>query len=356
MKNMERKDRIGKYLIDGLKDYLFSQLSEEYLARAGLLEILKGIPVPLTRGDAKALAETSDFSLAKIGQNMLFVIGCDPNFRYARAYVDAIRVVATEKTGGLLLQEARGYAENGNCERACIYLRATICLFEQGSETMDDGAQAMNDHEGAKQDYAAALFEYALACRAMYLAEEDNEDYIGRFKAEAMEYFELATLAAPEIAEPYYYLGFAYINIGLYKKAELAWDSFMGLSDSKTDDPEIYKMRKEIKKKLDELTQPVLIEEGCNLVATGRYEEGIERLEQFVDSDFSRWWPLHYYLGIAYEGTGKFTAAVKSFKTVLKLNASHIESMQELVSIYAAAGDEENKVKYMQKIDIIKSH
>ena len=86
----------------------------------------------------------------------------------------------------------------------------------------------------------------------------------------------------------------------------------------------------------------------------GRYSEGLARLEPFLNTQFNTWWPLYYYLGVAYEMTGRKSEAVASFKKVLTMNASHIETMEELVAIYAQEGDRENRRKYEQKIQLIK--
>ena len=55
---------------------------------------------------------------------------------------------------------------------------------------------------------------------------EDDEE-IGNFKAESMEYFEKMTLVHPEVPAGHYYLGFAYINMGLSTKAKIAWEEFL---------------------------------------------------------------------------------------------------------------------------------
>lgn len=51
--------------------------------------------------------------------------------------------------------------------------------------------------------------------------------------------------------------------------------------------------------------------------------------------------------------TGKKSQAIASFKKVLTMNASHIETMQELVDIYTESGDRENRRKYEKKIELV---
>ena len=49
------------------------------------------------------------------------------------------------------------------------------------------------------------MYSYARAFRAMYLNSQ-NEEYVGRFKAEALEWLELLTETHPRFAQGYYYL------------------------------------------------------------------------------------------------------------------------------------------------------
>jgi tetratricopeptide (TPR) repeat protein len=90
-------------------------------------------------------------------------------------------------------------------------------------------------------------------------------------------------------------------------------------------------------------------------VLSGRNELGIDILEPFLQTKFKDWWPMSYYLGVAYERTGKRKEAVDCFKRVLAINASHVETMEELANIYAAANDAENEAKYRKKAELIRS-
>ena len=102
-----------------------------------------------------------------------------------------------------------------------------------------------------------------------------------------------------------------------------------------------------------QLEQPISIEKGCNAVLAGRWREGLDILEPFLDTKFKGWWPLHYYLGVAYARTGSNAKAVASFKRVLGINGSHLESIKELADLYALSGDKENERKYRKKAELI---
>lgn len=320
-----REDRIGRYFRKYLNKFVFDEFSPEFIANSKAGDLMKGVPIPLRKKDLKAFAGGEGLPMLVIAENMAWVMGCDPHFKHTRDYVAILSRLYNYKLYEGMLKEGRDAAEQGNMDDACIHFRAALCM---------------------KPDYLHAMYSYARACRAMYL-DSRNEEYVGRFKAEALDYFELTTETHPRFAQGYYYLGYAYLNMGLYIKADLTWREFLRFSRNGKD-------KKEIRKRIEQLQSPVQIEQGYNDVMAGRYEEGLARLEPFLESRFASWWPLHYYLGIAYEMTGRKAEAVASFKHVLTMNASHIETMEELVAIYKEEGDRQNRRKYEQKIDLIR--
>lgn len=322
----KREDRIGRYFRKYLDKFVFNEFSDDFRSKLKAGNLMAGIPIPLRREDVQALASGGDVSMKVIAENMTWVIGCDPHFKYTESYVEILNRMFGKKTCEGVLKEGRDDAEQGEMDSACIHFRAALCM---------------------KPDFLDAMYSYARACRAMYL-DSGNEEYVGRFKAEAFDYFELITEVHPKFAQSYYYLGYAYLNMGLYVKAKLTWDKFMENSKNGKD-------RKEIRQRLQQLEEPVMIEQGCNDVMAGRYQQGIACLEPFKTSRFKTWWPLFYYLGVAYEMTGQVDDAISCFKKVLTMNASHIETMEELVAIYTQAGDEANIHKYRNKIRMVKA-
>jgi tetratricopeptide (TPR) repeat protein len=149
------------------------------------------------------------------------------------------------------------------------------------------------------------MYGYARVCRAMYQASDDSA-YTAHFKAEALEYFELTTEAHPSFPQAYYYLGYAYLNMGLYQKTHIAWKRYLEHSSHPKD-------RREIKERLRQLADPLEIERGYNAVLAGRFEEGRAALEPYLKSKYNDWWPLYYYLGVAYISAGNRDGAVDMF-------------------------------------------
>ena len=351
--SLENKDRIGQYLQTQLDEVVFDELSDAYLERAGLADILTGIPVPLKKNE---LGKISTLTIAK---TMAFVIGCDPEFKYKDNYIAYINRMFEERfTDALIAEGVEVSAEKKAYSYACILFRAALIL---------------------DKDNANAYYCYGRACKDIYenAAEkldnsEDAEELIGRFKAEALEAFEVATLKDPSLADAFYFLGYAYLNMGLYVKTQLTWQEYMKLTeadanidetDEKMTDPkysayikELREIRKEIAGRLATLDEPVKIEQGYNLVISGKYEEGIAALKPYCDSQYASWWPLWFYLGTAHAELDETDEAIKCYQEVLKYSPSNIEAMQELVKLYHKTRQEDKVEKYQKKIEVVKGN
>lgn len=345
MSENENRDRISKYLSPRIQDMMFAELSPDYLSRTNAADILSGVPVPvgIEGSDAKGAID-----LKSIVLNMARVMGGDPLFIYADKYTDFIKHAVGENAVAMLVSEGAHSADTGDLEDACMLLRAAMRLDPKSKE---------------------ALYLYARACKETYETEVaaapdgmGDEEKIGLFKAESTETFELLTMIHPEFAMGYYFLGYAYLNMGLYLKAKLTWQDFLRLSaGSETeihemDDQLLASLREEISERVEELEAPVEIELGCNSIMGGDFAGGRDALMKFTEGSYSRWWPLWYYLGVAEASLGNADEAIADFKRVLTLSPSNTDAMDELVHIYEATGDAENASKYRKKIDIVNSN
>lgn len=321
-----REDRIGRYFRKYLNKFVFVEFSPEFMAKSKAGHLMKGVPIPLRKKEVKEFAGGSGIDFLVLAENMTWVMGCDPHFKYTNNYCEILKKLYNYKLYEGMMKEGRDFAERGEMDNACIHFRAALCM---------------------KHDYLHAMYSYARACRVMY-ENSRNEEYIGRFKAEALDWFEILTETHPRFAMGYYYLGYSYLNMGLYGKAQLAWQNYLKFSRNGKD-------RREITKRIQQISHPVAIEDGCLKVSAGRYEEGIEILEPYLKSQFNDWWPLHYYLGRGYVQADRISDAVAEFKKVLMTNGSHVETMKELLSIYEVQDDKANIKKYKEKIALIEA-
>jgi TPR repeat protein len=318
-----RADRVAKYLTKYAARFVFCTFSEDFLRRGGLL-FLRDAPVPLRAEDTAAFRSEEGLSLMRIGENMACVIGASPSFPHAGAYVEFLRRGLGGRTVSDLLQEAINAAERAEYDAACIGFRAALRLSPQNPD---------------------AMYGYARVCRDMYLAGDDSE-YIGRFKAEALEYFELTAEARPSFSAAHYYLGYAYLNMGLYQKAHLAWERCLRHSSQPEE-------RREIKERMLQLADPIETERGCNAVLAGRFAEGYAAIEPYIRGKYGDRWHLCHCLGLACVGLHRRDEAEELFKRALRLNPSHVESMKELADLYESEGKKDLSEKYRRKAALI---
>jgi tetratricopeptide (TPR) repeat protein len=319
-----RPDRIKTFLEGHLKAFIFDEFSDEYLEATKLGSLMKGVPIPLRKDDLEAFASTKGLGVHILAENMARVIGVDPKFRHTGTYVAFIERFLGKKGVELIVKEARREAERELYEEACVHYRAALVL---------------------RPDDLSALYGYARVCRAMYSLSDDPE-YIGKFKAEALDYLELLTGLYPRYGQGWYYLGYMYLNMGLYSKAYMAWERFLPRS-------RLAKDRREIRMRMEQIQTPMEIERGYTAVMAGRWREGLSILSPFVDSAYKDWWPLWYYLGEAWLHTGKTQKAKDAYIKVLRLNGTHIESMEALMDLYESEGDAEKVEKYRKKIALL---
>ncbi|MBR0307445.1 MAG: tetratricopeptide repeat protein [Mogibacterium sp.] len=341
------QDRISKFLSPRLRAMVFAELSAAWLERIGAADIIGGVPVPVGSGE-NGTGGAGEIDIKSIVLDMARIIGGDPLFVYADQYTEFIKHVTgndNDNAVRMLISEGAHSADSGDLEDACMLLRAALRLDPKSRD---------------------ALYLYARACKEIYESEaiesEDgmgDEEKIGMFKAESTEIFEFLTMLHPAFAMGYYYLGYAYLNLGLYLKAKLTWDDFMKYSSSANEngndvnDDQLEDLRKEISDRLSDLEDPVRIETGCNMIMGGDYLGGRDILLPFREGRYESWWPLWYYLGVAEASLGNLDEAITDLKKVLTISPSNTDVMDELAQLYEAAGDTINALKYRNKIALI---
>lgn len=332
---------------------MFSELSDDLLRAMGAYEILKGVLVPISGGENGQIAVRSIFI------DMAKVVGGDAAFVYADKYLAYIKAVAGDDAEPMLVSEGAKAADEGRFEDACKLLRTALMIDPKSQAALYlYGRAAKACYETA----SAASQEGELDSLTYLSANNDNiEEYIGCFKAESMDTFEVLTMMHPDFAMGYYFLGYAYLNMGLYLKAKLTWDDFIRLSssadenESGLDDDQLEDLRHEINGMLLDLDEPVQIERGCNQIMGGDYVGGRDTLSKFKEGRYENWWPLWYYLGVAEASLGNIDEAIADLKKVLTLSPSNTDVMDELAQLYEAVGDKVNADKYIKKAQLIRN-
>ena len=332
-----REDKLKQYFSNQLNSFIFSELSAEFL-RAADLDFLEGTPVPLTQDDLRGFVG-SGVSTTQIADNMAVVIGSDTHFKYAEKYLRYLNKLFSADLVKVFAGKAEEAFKIGNYRKAMAYLRAGMMFREED---------------------LTAIYAYACGCRYWYLSMEgsdEDQELIKVLKNEAFMYFDGLTTLYPEFPKGWYYLGYSYINAGQYLKAQIAWKHYIKAAgavpaESGASEPE--EDIKEITDRLAELDDPVKIEHGVGLLEAGHTMEALKILEPYVNTDYNKWWPLHFYLGCAYRELDCDAEAIEGFLNVLKLSPSNAEAMDALAELYARAGDAEKSEKYRNKAALVR--
>lgn len=322
----KRPDRLAGYLLPHMDAFRFDEFKPAYLNKHGLAGTFSGVPVPLREEDIEAIKAGGSVKPGILAENMGCVVGINPHFKHAEAYAAFMKANFGAKAAENLTTKAGGFAQKEDFDMACIYFRASLVLDFQ---------------------YQPGLYGYARVLRSLYNREGLNEETVGKLKAESFDFFEMLTEFHPRFGYGWYFLGYLYLNMGLYKKAGLAWQRFLEIPGNSKD-------KGEIRQRVRQIEEPIQIESGYNAVIAGRWEEGLEILELYKESAYQDWWPLWYYLGAAYAQTGRPEEAESAFKQALQINPRHIESMEELIALYGARGAKDLVKKYKDKIALMR--
>lgn len=323
MYKFEKNNRLTKYFEKYLKSFLFLELNEDICDKLEIDKEGRPLIVPVMPQDLKEFEERG-LPINQLTLNMVFVIGGNPCFKHSETYIKLIKRLFHREVLDYIMSQAMLCVRNGDFERACVFFRAAVAI---------------------KGDFKEALYNYGRACKEIY-DNSDVEDVIGNFKAEAIEIFEQLTIDFEDFAEGYYFLGYMYINMGLYTKAGLTWEKYLKLSDNGEGIAEIAG-------RLRDIREPREIELACNKVISGNYMDGYIQLLPFLNSDYNTWWPLHFYLAVACEELANDEEAEKRYLNALQLNPSFADAMDGLIRIYDKRGDYEMKMKYAEKKRIV---
>ena len=76
----KRSDRVGRYFKKYIDQYIFIALSTSFLSAAGIYDIMKDVPVPITRIDSNAFIQNGELPMLSIAENMTKVMNIARRF------------------------------------------------------------------------------------------------------------------------------------------------------------------------------------------------------------------------------------------------------------------------------------
>jgi len=316
------QDKVEKYFKHFLDRYVFIELSPDYISRAGNINFLTGVKLPIKKEDEEAFGKEVLYKFNNFAEAMVFVLGADMHGRYGDKYIQFM-TLHNPKIRNFVVREGLDYAEKDELDIAAIHLRAALVI---------------------DPEWLDANYNYARVCMHLYQKSEDPV-FITDFKAESTKYFEITAEKHPKFAQSFYFLGFQYFNANLYIKAKITWEKFLKISKNGKD-------KKEIRTRLSQLEKWVSFEQGYTAIDRGKFKEGISILEALY-AKYPDMANLYFFLGKGYKETGRLPEAIIMFKKVLEVIPSQVLSMALLADCYDALGDKQNSEKYRNKAALI---
>lgn len=291
------KKRDDLYFITIKKGASFRFKNNEYKAE-------KEIPVPVRAEklleDIKKQSEDDGITINNLIDGIIFIQAADENFEYLDDYKEMLKSLNFELVPYIMLCINK-FDENQN-DDAVIYGKALFNL--------------------TKNEKSSFVYASVLEKRGMDQKNKMSETEAQNFLEEAYTYYEKALDYNDKFALSYYKLGYYYKLKQQYVKAEVFWQKQQELDDD-------VERIEEIRNELEQLKAYVDYENGYNLVLKEQYSEALDLLLPLV-KEFSGWWNLLFFIGLAYRGLGEYEIAEKYFENVLKLNENQNEALNEL--------------------------
>lgn len=300
---MKRDKYFEEYFLKKRNDISFISLKKgtavSFKGKTYITKIELPVPVRIEKllEDINRQDEIDGITLNNIIDGIIYILGTDNNFKYIQDYKEMFEALNFE------------------------FLPYIIYIINNGIKTEDSviyGKALINNEENEKTCF---IYASCLEKMGMELHEKGN-DQSRYFLEEANLYFEKCLDYNDKFSLAYYKLGYYYKRKQQYVKAQLIWQRHQELDD---DDLRI----EEIRNELLQLKPYVDYENGYNLVLKERPEEGLDLLLPLV-KDFSGWWNLLFFIGLAYRALGEYTIAETYFENVLKIDNLQKDALNEL--------------------------
>lgn len=302
----KRKEFFKKYFEKKRDDIFFITIKKDASIKFKNLEYIteKEMPVPVRAekllDDIKHQSDSEGITINNIIDGIICIQGTDISFPYLPDYHNMLKKLNFELSPYIMLCINK-FDDNRN-DDGVIYGKALLNISE---------------NEKSCFVYASVLEKRGMDKDAKNIEEESSN-----FLEEAHSYYEKSLDYDEKFALAYYKLGYYYKLRQQYVKAQAFWSKHQELDD---DAVRIEEIRNELKS----LQVYVDYENGYNLVLKDQPNEALDLLLPLVN-EFSGWWNLLFFIGLAYRQLGDYKIAETYFENVLKIHENQKEALSEL--------------------------
>lgn len=264
----------------------------------------KELPIPIRISnllkDIDKQNEMDGISLNNIIDGIIYLFGVDKKFEFLQDYHKMFKALKFE-VSPYIVYCINNFDEN-EYEDGIVYGKALVNIEE---------------NEKSCFVYASTLEKMGLK-----LYSDKNDELSGYYLGEANKYFEKCLDYNDKSALAHYKLGYYYKRSQQYTKAKLIWEKHQEYDDDAL-------RIDEIRNELIQLQPYVDFENGYNLVLKDQPEKGLDLLLPLV-KEFSNWWNLLFFIGLAYRMLGDYKIAETYFENVLKIEKYQKDALNEL--------------------------
>ena len=262
-----------------------------------------------------------EIKMALFVDGIIYLLGVSPNFKHAKEYKEII------------------YKYNSDIENYILY--KTQKLIE--NKEIDDGLVYSKALTELNDKNIKGLFNYAYALelRANKYFNLEQNDVATKFLKVSTELFENIIDMDSNNSLAYYKLGFHYVTMKKFLKAQIIWKKSLELDD---DADRIEEIRQNLLKIQDDVTY----EEGYYEILRNNSEKGLEKLLE-LKKRYEGWWNLLFMIGLGYKQLGKFETAKKEFEGVLEIEEEQVDTLNELGLCSANMGQFEEAIEFFSR-------
>ncbi|WP_455258426.1 tetratricopeptide repeat protein [Peptoniphilus asaccharolyticus] len=277
---------IEKKIKDKIKDIVFIELKKTVKVKD--LEIKKEIPLPVKMTSLLEGIQTGkleeEFDLLRVTEGIVFLLGIEPDFKYAKEYRSIVEVVHSN-VKDYILYLSKYYLDNKNLIESYIYLNAQDALL----------------------DYDADLFFTRLGVlEQIYnenielLEDEEKQEIVSKL----LKGYEDIT-KKEEYPLALYKLGHINTGIGNHLKAMLYFKKFLNFDSND-------ELKNEVRVNMEELEDYARMEEGEAYLRYGKFRE--------AENAFNRISESYYEVD-----------KVSYYKSIINYHLSNYEEAYELI-------------------------
>lgn len=307
-------------LKNSLKDIVFIELNKDVILE-GNIEVEKDIVLPLKSEYLIEGIKNNEYAdsikLDKVVRSMMYILGCDDEFKYNDKYIELIRKI--KGIDSYILKLALEFADQGKLTDSLIYFIAL---------------------EKISDKHKVIKYNIALILKELWSIKNENksEDRELYYKLALTEFLKLSAYKDMYLAS--YHLGFLYLEKDDKEKALFHWKYVL---DNADDDS----LKDEVSKLVENLIDTMEFEQGKKWVIEGNALGGLRKLIPIIQKhdDLSE---AKYYAALAYRRLGNYKKAEIMLKELLERGENFSEIYNELGLCSLNLGNVKKAIEYLK--------